>query len=183
MAVDSCAGRARTGGRVRDAGAVKFGFEQSWAATVDEVVAVYTDEGFWTEVTGFSRTSGPEVLEVRTDGDTALTRLRWHLSVELPREATRFIDPDDVSWVEETRWDLPAASATVTFHPDQGASLMRASAEVAMAQQGAEALRTVRGELKVRIPLLGGRVERAVVDAVGEHLEEEADAVATRLGA
>jgi hypothetical protein len=162
--------------------AVKFGFEQTWQATVQDVVGVYLDEAFWKGVTGFSRTSPPEVLEVSSSGGTGLTRLRWRLSVDLPGEASRFIDPDDVSWVEETRWDVAAASATVAFHPDQAATLMRASASVAMAQKGGEAVRTVRGELKVRIPLLGGRVEHAVADAIGEHLEEEAEAVAGRLG-
>ena len=35
----------------------------------------------------------------------------------------------------------------------------------------------------MRIPLLGHKVEPAIVDGVGDHLEEEAGAVAARLDA
>jgi hypothetical protein len=160
---------------------MKFGFEQRWTTTVDEVVELYLDEDFWREATGFSKTSPPEVLEVTRDANRGFTRLRWKLSVDLPKEATRFIDPDNVSWVEETTWDIGAATATVVFVPAQGASLMKVSADIVVVPDGSDAVRRVTGDLRVRIPLLGGRVERAVVDGVGDHLTEEAEVVATRL--
>jgi hypothetical protein len=160
---------------------VKFGFEQRWAATVDEVVEVYLDPVFWSELTELSATRPPEVLGIERAGDRAVVRLRYALSVDLPKEAARFIDPGDVTWVEETTWDLPQRTAEVRFLPAQGGGLLRASATAAMHDEAGEGLRRIRGELKVRIPLVGGRVERAIVEGVGEHLEAEADAVATRL--
>lgn len=160
---------------------MQFGFEQRWSATVDEVVDLYTDESFWRTVDGFGRTSAPEVLEVTRDGDRARTRLRWRLAVDLPREASRFIDPDDVAWVEDTRWDLPARTATVGFEPVQASALLRASAQVRVTAQGDEALRRITGELKVRIPLVGHKVEHAIADGIEEHLSEEAEVVATHL--
>ncbi|MEZ5238079.1 MAG: DUF2505 family protein [Microthrixaceae bacterium] len=143
---------------------MRFGFEQRWSASVGDVVDLYTDESFWNGVSGFGRTSAPEVLEVTRDGSTARTRLRWRLAVDLPREASRFIDPDDVAWVEDTRWDLHSASARVAFEPVQAATLLRASADVVVVTDGDEAVRRVTGELKVRIPLLGHRVESAITD-------------------
>jgi hypothetical protein len=160
---------------------MKFGFEQRWTTSVARVVDLYTDEEFWSSVSGFSRTTPPEVIEVRRDADTAFTALRWRLNVDLPPQATRFIDPDDVAWVENTSWDLRRATAGVQFVPAQGASLMTASANVAVVADGDEAVRRVTGELRVRIPLLGGRVERAVIDGVEEHLDEEAEVVASAL--
>ena len=160
---------------------MRFGFEQRWAATVDEVVEVYLDPGFWSELTELSSTRAPEVLGIERAGDRAVVRLRYALSVDLPKEAARFIDPGDVTWVEETTWDLPRRAAEVRFLPAQGAALLRASATAAMHDEVGEALRRIRGELKVRIPLVGGRVERAIVEGVGEHLDAEADAVAARL--
>ncbi len=164
-----------------NAGRVKFGFEQRWTAPVDEVVEVYLDESFWGSLSGLSTTTPPTVLDISRTGDRAVVRLHWVLSVDLPKEAARFIDPDAVAWVEETRWDLSTRSAQVTFVPDQAAGLLRASAEARLDPRGDEAVRTVTGELKVRIPLLGHKVEPAIVDGVGEHLEEESGAVASRL--
>ena len=166
---------------VCDAGDVKFAFEQRWTASVDDVVEVYLDEGFWTGLSDLTTTSPPKVLGVERSADAATVRLHWVLSVDLPKEAARFIDPDDVAWTEETTWDLAARSATVSFRPDQAAGLLRASATAVLHQDGADAVRTVRGELKVRIPLVGHKVEPVIVDGIGEHLDEEAHAVATRL--
>lgn len=165
-----------------DAVAVRFGFEQRWEAGADEVIEVYLDPGFWRGLESLRATNAPEVLEVSRRGDRALVRLRYALSVELPREAARFIDPGDVTWVEETTWDLPARRASVRFVPAQGGGLLRASAEATMRDSDGGAAREVRGELRVRIPLVGGKVERAIVEGVGEHLDAEADAVADRLG-
>ncbi len=170
------------GAAVCDAGAMKFGFEQRWTADPGDVLAVYLDDGFWSSLDHLSATSAPEVLEVSRSAARAVVRLRYRLSVTLPAEASRFIDPDDVAWVEETTWDLAARTAAVRFLPDQAASLMKASAEATLFAEGAETLRQVKGDLRVRIPLLGGRVERVVVEGIGDHLEEEADAVAAALG-
>lgn len=161
---------------------MKFGFEQRWTAPADDVLEVYLDAEFWSGLEGLTKTSPPEVLGVDRTGDRAVVRLRYRLCVDLPSEATRFIDPEDVAWVEETTWDLRRRSADVRFLPVQASALMRAGASAALVQEGSDTAREVRGEVKVRIPLLGGRVEHAVVEGVGEHLEEEADAVAHRLG-
>jgi hypothetical protein len=160
---------------------MKFGFEQRWTATVGDVVDLYTDEAFWSSVTGFTKTSAPEVLEITRNGDSAFTRLHWRLAVDLPSQASRFIDPDNVAWVEETTWNVPAATATVGFVPSQGAALLKASAGIEVVADGEDAIRRVKGELHVRIPLLGGKVEHAIVDGIGDHLTEEADVVATEL--
>lgn len=165
-----------------DAVAVKFGFEQRWTATADEVLEVYLDASFWEGLDDLAKTSPPEVLGVDRSGDRAVVRLRYRLCVDLPSQAARFIDPDDVAWVEETTWDLRTRSADVRFLPVQAAALMRASATTTLQVDGDEVAREVRGEVRVRIPLVGGKVEHAVVEGVGQHLEEEADAVAKRLG-
>lgn len=163
---------------------VHFRFEQRWDAPPADVVEVYLDEGFWTGLEGLDKTAPPTVLDIQRSGDRATVRLHWVLSVDLPAEAARFIDPDDVAWVETTDWDLRTRVAQVSFHPDQAAGLLRASAVAELATPDASprrTLRTVHGDLKVRIPLLGRKIEPVIVDGVGEHLAEEAAAVARRL--
>ena len=168
-------------GAMCDATQVKFEFEQRWTASVDEVVDVYLDESFWTGMVNLRKTSPPTVLDIARRADSAVVRLHWVLSVDLPREAARFIDPDDVAWVEETNWDLSSGVARVSFHPDQAAGLLRASATARLEEVGSEAVRSIDGDLSVRIPLLGRKVEPAIVEGVVEHLGEEAEAIAARL--
>ncbi len=142
---------------------------------------LYISEDFWASLDDLTKTSKPEILEVSRTGDIAITRLRYALNVDLPRQAARYIDPEDVTWVEQVEWTLPTLSATVNFLPDQGSALMTASGTANVIADGDEAAREVRGEVKVRIPFVGKKVERAVIDGVGEHLEEEAGAAADRL--
>jgi hypothetical protein len=58
---------------------------------------------------------------------------------------------------------------------------MKASASAGLAQQGPDAVRSIRGDVKVHIPLLGSRVEKVIVQGVQDHLKEEAAAVQDRL--
>jgi len=169
-------------GALCNAGRVKFEFEQRWTAPTADVVEVYLDESFWSGLTGLSATSPPEVLSIERATDRAVVRLHYVLSVDLPKEAARFIDPDDVAWIEETTWDLRSDVAEVAFLPDQAAKLLRASATATLTQEGDDAVRQVRGEVKVHIPLLGSKVEKVIVEGVRDHLDEETEAVRGRLG-
>jgi hypothetical protein len=161
---------------------VRFAFEQRWDVTADAVLEVYLDESFWSGLDGLSTTARPEVLGIERRGDRAEVRLHWVLSVDLPREAARFIDPDDVAWTEVTTWDLSTRRASVAFRPDQAAGLLHAGADTVLRADGDASVRSVTGELKVRIPLVGRKVEPVIVEGVGDHLAEEAAAVAARLG-
>ena len=178
------AGVAEPAGAVCDAGAVKFGFEQRWTAPVDDIMATYLDERFWNGLDGFSKMAPPELLDLDRDNakGTALVRLRYKVDADLPAQAARFIDPNDVAWVQETEWDLSARTAAVRFLPVQAASLIRATADIVVKTDGDDTVRELRGEFKVRIPLVGSKVEKAVVGDIGTNLDEEADAVARFLG-
>lgn len=165
-----------------DAGRVKFSYEQRWTTNPDDVLEVYLDESFWSGLTGLSATSPPDVLDISRTGDRAVVRLHYVLSVDLPKEAARFIDPDDVAWIEQTTWDLRTRVAKVEFIPDQAGKLLKASAGATLVPQGGDTVRDVHGEVKVHIPLLGGKVEKVVVEGVNDHLAEEAESVRTRLG-
>lgn len=165
-----------------DAERVRFEFDQRFAADPDRVVGVYLDESFWSGLGELSTTRPPRVIDLQRRGDRAQVRLHWTLSVDLPRDAARFIDPDAVAWVEVTTWDLRTRTASVAFEPDQAARLLRASASASVNGSADASVRSIRGELRVKIPLLGHKIEPVIVDGIREHLDEEAAAVTARLG-
>lgn len=161
---------------------VKFNFEQRWSADADDVMAILTDQDFWEGLSGLTTTSAPEVLGVDIRGSTTVIRLHYRLAVDLPTEAARFIDTSNVSWIQETVWNLDDRSAKVAFLPDQAGRLIGASATTRLLQSEGGSVRKISGEVKVRIPLLGSRVERAIVEGVGDHLAEETALVQNQLG-
>lgn len=164
-----------------DAVRVRFEFEQRWPAPADDVMGVYLDPTFWSGLSGLATTAPPQVLGIERDDRRATVQLRWVLTVDLPPDAARFLDPEHVSWVERTTWDLASRRAEVAFLPDRAGGLLRASAVAALLGEGDGTVRRIEGDLSVRIPLVGRRVERAIVDGVVRHLTEEEAAVDQRL--
>jgi hypothetical protein len=94
------------------------------------------------------------------------------------------IDPDRLTWVEQLVFDLDRGTATTRLVPDHypdrltctGVYTFRAS------RHGAEmSVRRLEGDLKVRVPLVGGRVENALVNGLQQHARAEQDLIAGRL--
>ena len=56
---------------------------------------------------------------------------------------------------------------------------LEASYDVTLEPLGDSTRRVAQGELKVRIPLVGGRVERAIASGLEEHAAAEADLLGT----
>ena len=156
---------------------MKFDFVERFSAAPEDVLAVLVDDDFWTGIDDLSATSVPEVLGVSASGNRVTVELRYRLDVDLPSEAARFIDTSNVSWVEITEWDRVSLRSDTRFVPDQAGRLMSASATSLLVPSGSGANRNVNGDLRVKIPLLGSRVERAIIGGVEDHLGEVTDAV------
>ena len=160
---------------------MRFRVIQQFAAPVDDVVALYTSAKLYEQLPEIGRIGRPTVLDRREQGTRVTLRLRYRFTAELPTAALAVIQPDRLTWVEETTTDRATGRSTVRLLPDHYASKLRAGAEVEVRPDGDGARRHVSGELKVRVLLVGGQVERAIVAGLEEHLAAEAAAVADLL--
>jgi hypothetical protein len=166
---------------------VQFDIDQRYPAPVSAVLAAYTDRSLYEALVAGTRVGKPEVLDVVRDGAAATVRLRYRFTAELPAAALAILDPGRLTWVEETRYDLERATSRTVLRPDHYGDRLSASAtarfDADTAQPGG-CRRRVMGEVSVRgVPLVGGRVERAIVDGLREHLTDEAGAVRRHLEA
>jgi hypothetical protein len=153
---------------------MRFEVTQRFAAPVDEVLAAYTDPAFYEELVGLPKIGEPEVLEHRTDGNRIVLRVHYRFTADLPSAATRVIDPAKLTWVEETTYDLAGRTSRSTLLPDHYPDRLTASAVARFTNAGAGTQRRIEGDLKVRMPLVGGKVEGAIVSGLKEHLADEA---------
>lgn len=162
---------------------MRFEVTQHYASPVDAVLALYTEPDFVTSLGELPRIGRPEVLEHRPEPGRLTTRIRFRFTADLPSAATAVIDRDRLTWIEETVYDLGARRAAVRLLPDHYPDRLTASAAVAFTDDGrGGSVRQVRGELKVRMPLVAGKVERAIVDGLEEYLDAEQVVVCKRLG-
>jgi hypothetical protein len=156
---------------------VDFTLHQRIDAPLDAVEAALVDSAFLRRMDELPKLGSAEVLRSERDGDVVHLAVRYLFQAELSSAVTRVVDPDKLTWVEESTCDLVAHSTTCAIKPDNYANLLQGSYDATIVAAGSGSQRTITGQVKVRVPLLGGKVEKAIVSG----LAENADAQATLL--
>lgn len=159
---------------------MRFSIEQRFGADSDpdRVARAYTDPDLYAALDERGRLGRPEVLDRREDGDLVLLRLRYRFTGELSSAARAVLDPDRLSWVEESEHQLAARRVSFRMVPDHYGDRFRAAGEVRIvASDEGGACRVVDGDLRVRALVVGPAVERAIVSGLREHLRDEVPVV------
>jgi hypothetical protein len=153
---------------------VKFRIDQHIPAPLSDVEAALLDRDFIAATAELPKLGAPEVLENARDGDRAHQRVRYRFTAQLSGAVTRVIDPGKLTWVDDARYDLTTHTSRHRILPDNYADRLQASYDVTLEPLGGSTRRLVAGELTVHVPLVGGRVERVIVDGLEEHADAEA---------
>lgn len=156
---------------------MRFRVDQRFTVPRDDVLAAYTDPAFYVQLDGLPKIGRPEVLGSTTDGDRVTMRVHYRFTATLPAAALAVIDPAKLAWVDETVYDLRAGTSTTRLLPDHYEDRFSASATASFDPHPADpthSLRRIEGELKVRMMLVGSKVEQAIVEGLQEHLADEA---------
>jgi hypothetical protein len=154
---------------------VKFRIDQHIPAPLAAVEATLLDRDFIAATAELPKLGSPEVLENARDGDRAHQRIRYRFTAQLSGAVTRVVDPGKLTWVDDARYDLTAHTSRHRIVPDNYGDRLQASYDVSLESLGDSTHRLVTGELTVHVPLVGGRVERAIVDGLEEHADAEAE--------
>jgi hypothetical protein len=102
-------------------------------------------------------------------------RFRYRFTADLSPGVTRVVDPGKLTWVDDARYDLTSHTSRHRIMPDHYADRLSASYDVTLESLGDSTRRVASGVLTVRVPLVGGRVERAIVSGLEEHAAAEAE--------
>lgn len=152
---------------------MRFAVTQTYPTSRERLLEMYTGTEMWSELSGFTKVSVPEVLDRTQKGDLVTVRLRYRFIAPLPSAATAVVDRNKLVWVEQTVTDLSAGTAIVDFQPENYANKLSAAASIAYDERGDSAIRRVEGDLKVKVFLVGGQVEKAITSGLSEHLAQE----------
>lgn len=155
-----------------------FQIEQVIAGPVEAVARVYTEPRFYELLGQMPKLGQPEVLDRRDAGSLVHLSVRFRFTGNLSPAVTKVVDPARLTWVEESVHDLERH--TVTFHmkPDNYADRLRfeGSSRFESAADG-QTRRLAEGDVAVRVPLVGRKVEGAIVSGLREHLAGEVEVV------
>jgi hypothetical protein len=161
---------------------VRFTVDQYFDADPATVVEAYANPAVYNSLSSLTKVDTPQVVSHLDEGSIVTLEVRYRLVADLPRAVTAVLDPSKITWVQRSRTVRSTGVTTATFVPDHYADKLSASATASVsAHPSGGTRRRVEGEVKVRVPLVGGQVERGIVSGLKEHLAEEATAITAHL--
>ena len=154
---------------------MQFTQSVSYPGTVDEVVAMYLTPAYLERRFGQFVVEGSQVVSVEGERVSFAGTVRPEL---IPAAAARFVKSDlRVSFTEE--WATNEAGATSRTSVTVDGAPVSVEATSTLSPSDAGSAREVSGNLSVRVPLLGGRIEKEAVAHLGRVVERE-QALATQ---
>lgn len=156
---------------------MRFRISQTFRGSVEEVEGAFIDPAYLAQLTELPKLGRPALVHQVVAGDLVHQWVAYRFVGELNAAVRRVIDPARLTWTEESTLDRATHCTTWRIVPDHYKSMLR-SAGTFQLTPGKEAGTTQRvadGEVKVTVPLVGGKVEAAIVSGLREHarLEEE----------
>ena len=157
---------------------MEFDITQHYEAPAPAVMEVFTDPSFYEAMGAVAPLSAPELIP---DDDPDRVQLRYAYLGDLPRGAGKFVAADKLTWIQDSRIDREARVERISILPDNYPDRFDARITVEYRDAAGGTDRRIHGELHVRVALVGGRVERAIVDGMRETLDAQAAAAIERL--
>jgi hypothetical protein len=124
----------------------------------------------------------PEVLGRESDGNGTVLRARYRFVGSLDPIARRVLGNDRISWVQEVRVGADATHGELRVVPDTRAGQMTFTGSYDLDAAGSGGtVRELHGELRIKVPMIGGRAEKRILPGILRRIDLEADAMRTWL--
>lgn len=161
---------------------MRFHLEQDFDVPLQQVEDAYVDPEFIERLAELPRLGHPELIDQERDGALVRQRVRYRFEGDLSSAVTRVVDPSRLTWVEETVLDRRVHRTTFVIRPDHYGNRLEASGTFTLHGHGTRTRRVTDGDLRVHVPFVGGKVERAIVSGLAEHAAREVELLTAWLG-
>ena len=155
---------------------VDFEIAHAFPHDVEEVASAILDEDYQHSLSDVESLKYRELLaqEERNDG-TVLRRVRCVLDIQITGMAKTFVGDGEPAWIEEAVWYPDRSQWEWVVQPEMAEQLLDAKGYVSLTGTSGKTERIVHGEVKVGVPLYGGKVEGWIVDGLEHAYAEEAE--------
>ena len=157
---------------------MQFSVEQVIAGPRHAVEAAFLEPGFYAALGEMSAIRPPELVERRSEGphdNLVHLRVQYAFSGNLSGPARAVLDPDRLTWVDQSTFDRAAHRIDFEIIPDHYADRLQCRGSYQFEPAGEHATRQVMaGDLRINYPVVGGLVERAIIVGMRQHVGEEA---------
>jgi hypothetical protein len=160
-----------------DAG-MKLHHEISYDAPLADVFAMLSDPAFRELAAKASGVISADVT-ITPNGEGISVRIDQVQPVEgVPGFAKKFAG-DTTRAVQTEEWASPAGGSITIETPGKPTSI---AGSVSLSESGGRTTHTLEAEVKVKVPLIGGKLESVMADLVGKGRDKEQAAGAAWLG-
>lgn len=156
---------------------MRFQIQQRIDAPVDDVVVAFVDPGFYESLEALPNLARPELLSREERGSIVRMRVRYRFTGHLSSAVKAVIDPNRLTWVEEADHDVAMRHVSFRMIADHYADRFQSSGSYQFAAVGDTTERDCTGDVTIRMPLVGHRVENAIISGLREHIDSEAELV------
>jgi uncharacterized protein YndB with AHSA1/START domain len=154
---------------------MRMSLEHHYDADVETVFALITDPGFVERK--YVAIGGKDVAVDRADGDGGGCEVvtKRTVTVDLPGFAKRVMKPSNTAIQTET-WDAPDAGRRVChYQVDVQGMPSSVTGTVTLRADGDGTRQAIEADVKVSIPLLGGKLEKFAIETGKTDLDAQAE--------
>ncbi len=149
---------------------MKFTHEIRYDATPEQVHAMLMDPAFREEVCEAATATIRYDVDVDASGDETIVRVeQFQPATHIPSFARKFVG-DEIEVRQTEKWSEPTGGSLLVEIPGKPGKL---SGTITLEPDGAGTLETVSGNLKVGIPMVGGKLEQMISDLLKVALRSE----------
>jgi len=153
---------------------VRFAVDHIVAAAPEAVMSAFTDPAFLATLDELDKIGAPEILEQTDDGTARRQRIRYRFDGELSSMALAAVDPAKLTWVDAHVYELERRRATFLIEPDHYVDRFEAGGREQFLPVSEGTAWHIEVDLKVRWPVVGGLVEKAIASGLRDTLAAEA---------
>lgn len=148
---------------------MKFQHEMTYDAAPDAVYAMLSEKSFREAVCEAQHVTGCTVDIDQGDGSMKVRVDQHRPADDLPGFAKKFVG-DDIHIVQEEDWSSPTEAKLDVGIPGKPGHL---KGTITLRKDGDATVETVSGDLKVNIPMVGGKIEKLIADLLTKALQAE----------
>jgi hypothetical protein len=155
---------------------MRFHVEHRFAGPADAVIVLLADPDFHRQL-DLPDVELVDVDDTRSDGDRCHLFIRYNFVGHLDPFVRQLLGGRALTWRQELRLDRTDGTGQLTFQADASPQKLHGSADITIDDDDGGSLRRLDGTLAVRVPLIGGRAERAIAPGLVRRLDIEARAL------
>jgi hypothetical protein len=160
---------------------MRFSVDHELPGSVTAVADVLLDPNFQTHL-DLPDLSRPEVVDASTSGTTSSLKLRYEFTGKVDPIVNKLMRNKKLTWVQELRLDRATGRGKLTFAAELDPKRLFGEADMTLeAVDDDETRRHIRGDLHVKVPVIGGSAEKKIVPGLVRRLDVEAAEVTAAL--